>query len=397
MKQRILRYIKHIVFTALVGFVIFMIVLFYNGNSLKFNRNYSITSQHLQQEGPYITYEPDSTVILQYIQGTDSGGYYVTRNRLDTSTDVWVHYYPDSSTFRVAIDPARSFSPPSGRYDAPEKILAISDIEGGFDSFRSLLISNGVVDNELNWTFGKGHLVLAGDFVDRGYFVTQVLWLIYKLDQQAEVQGGRVHYILGNHELMNMQGDHGYAAGKYAYAASALGLKHFQLYDEKTTMLGRWMNSRNVIEKIGDYIFTHGGLHPDFATAGLSIEEINERVRSRYGWVYCPAKGHDRKQSDLLFDEEKSLYWYRGYFRNDVSEVEIDSLLNFFEAKKIIVGHTVQKHIRLLYDGRVIALDVQHAQEQWGSYFPEASTEALLIENDKFFCVDKDGERRELE
>lgn len=397
MKQRILRYVKHILLTALVVSIVGMGVLFYLGNSIKFNRNYSINSQYLHNEGPFIVYGADSTVTVNYLQGSDSIGYYIKSERLDSVDDVLVHYYPDSSAFQVTIQPKRTFQPPEVTYPKPEKILAISDIEGGFSSFRKLLINNGVIDSQLNWTFGNGHLVLAGDFVDRGYFVTQVLFLIYKLEQQAESYGGRVHYILGNHELMNMQGDHSYAAGKYSYAASALGLRHYQLYDPKTTLLGRWMSTRNVIEKIGDYIFTHAGLHPDFATAGLSLQAINDHVRSRYGWVYYPEKEKDKKINYLLFDEEKCLYWYRGYFKGDVSEDEIDSILKAFGAKRIIVGHTIQNHIRTLYDGRVVGVDVQHAQEQWGSYFPAATTEALLIENEKFYRVRDNGERTELE
>jgi len=40
-------------------------------------------------------------------------------------------------------------------------------------------------------------LVINGDLVDRGEFVTQVLWLLYKLEQQALAQNGMVHVILG--------------------------------------------------------------------------------------------------------------------------------------------------------------------------------------------------------
>jgi len=50
-------------------------------------------------------------------------------------------------------------------------------------------------------------LVLVGDCVDRGQEVTQVLWLIYKLEIAAKNKGGSVHFVLGNHEIMNFQGN----------------------------------------------------------------------------------------------------------------------------------------------------------------------------------------------
>lgn len=48
------------------------------------------------------------------------------------------------------------------------KQLAISDIEGTFSAFRKLLQGNNVIDDNFNWTFGDGHLVLTGDFLIGG-------------------------------------------------------------------------------------------------------------------------------------------------------------------------------------------------------------------------------------
>ena len=36
--------------------------------------------------------------------------------------------------------------------------------------------SLGIIDKNLNWKFGKGHLVVLGDIFDRGSMVTEVLW-----------------------------------------------------------------------------------------------------------------------------------------------------------------------------------------------------------------------------
>ncbi|MFZ6011442.1 MAG: metallophosphoesterase [Bacteroidota bacterium] len=396
MKTKILRYLKHISLTILALLLIGVAVLLYMGNSVKFNRNYAVNSENLDREGPYILYQQDSAVTVNYVQGTEKNGYAVKQEKKTSALTADVFYYGDSSSFTVDIDPRRNFSPEPGLYHAPGRILAISDIEGGYRSFRNLLINAKVADAQLNWIFGHGHLVLLGDFVDRGYFVTQVLYLIYRLELQAEKAGGKVHYILGNHEIMNMQGDHHYAAGKYSYVSSMLGLRQFQLYDSQHTFLGRWMHSKNVIEKIGDYIFTHGGLHPDFSTSGLSIDSINRVARAGYDRVYYPAQGSRRKESELVLSYEKSPFWYRGFFEDDLSDLAIDSLLDHFNGKQIIVGHTIQSRVRTLYDGRVIGIDVQHPQEQWGRYFPDVSSQALLIENGRFFRINDDGDREAL-
>ena len=64
-------------------------------------------------------------------------------------------------------------------YNMPEKLIAISDIEGEFEAFKQFLIANGVMNAKYQWKYGKGHLVTVGDFFDRGLWVTQTLWLIY--------------------------------------------------------------------------------------------------------------------------------------------------------------------------------------------------------------------------
>lgn len=49
-----------------------------------------------------------------------------------------------------------------------KKIAAISDIHGQYASMKQLLQTNGIIDTELNWIFGDGHLLIAGDVLDRG-------------------------------------------------------------------------------------------------------------------------------------------------------------------------------------------------------------------------------------
>lgn len=397
MKAKIILYFKHVLGTALVCFLAGFVYLLLSGNSVKFNRNYDINSEELNNEGPYYLYSGDSIVKEVYIHGTESQGYYTESTTIkDSIQKAHVYYYPDSSFFEVAVPVFASFTPEPSQYSAPDSLLIISDIEGGFASFRKLLQANHVVDSELNWNFGRGHLVLAGDFVDRGYFVTQVLYLIYKLEQQALLAGGKVHYILGNHEIMNMQGNDDYAASKYTYAASLMGLRYQQLYDPSTTFLGRWLHSKNVMEKIGNILITHGGVDPAVVKKNLSIEIINQENRMRYMEIKLPTRGADHEKNQLLFSSERSPYWYRGYFTGEVSEVNVDSVLQFYSVKHIVVGHTIQNSVRSLFDGRVIAIDVRHPQEEWGSYFPSPSSEGLLIVKEKLYRATSEGELEEL-
>lgn len=397
MKKSILLYLKHVLATVLVVAVAGFILLLLTDNNIKFNRNYAINSATLENEGPYYLYTADSSTKEVYVRGTMEQGYYTDEAIVtDSVRTARVFYYPDSTFFEVPVPLHASLKPEASQYNTPDKLLMISDIEGAFASFRKFLIANKVLDTNLNWIFGKGHVVLAGDFMDRGYFVSQVLYLILKMEQQALQAGGKVHYILGNHELMNMQGDDDYAAGKYRMVSSILTIDYDELFDNKSTFFGRWLHSKNVIEKIGDNLIVHGGLHADFAKSNLSLDSINEKTRRRYSTFVVPMMNSNRKEDELLFSTEKSPYWYRGYFKDKPTLESIDSVLNYFGAKRIVVGHTVQGSVRSLFNGRVIAIDVKHPQEEWGTYFPAAESEGLLIENNTLYRVNDKGEKEEL-
>lgn len=74
--------------------------------------------------------------------------------------------------FKVRLSKSKQTA---SEYPQPEKLLAVSDIEGEYDGFCRLLISAGVMDTRYRWTFGRGALVICGDLFDRGKQVNQEL------------------------------------------------------------------------------------------------------------------------------------------------------------------------------------------------------------------------------
>lgn len=269
-------------------------------------------------------------------------------------------------------------------YDAPEKLLILSDIEGEFGAFRALLIANKVIDEKYNWTFGKGHLVIAGDLFDRGSTVVEYLWLLYKLEQEAPLKGGFVHVILGNHDIMNLSGDFRYVQPRYTEHAALMKREYHDLYNESTE-LGRWLRTKNIIEKIGDLLVMHGGISPEVNVRAMPIADINARCRPFYATPHTEVP-----DSMQLFMGRSGVFWYRGYFAEPLATTEqVDSTLHLYGVKKIVVGHTiVDKKISTRYDGKVIAVDVnQH----------DGDHQALLIERGKYYRVDEKGEKELLD
>lgn len=293
----------------------------------------------------------------------------------------------DSSQFQVTVK--TQFTPPKSSYNDNGAILAISDIESNYGALRDFLISSGVINKNLDWTFGNGHLVLVGDMVDRGYFATQVLWFIYGLEQAAAEQGGFVHYIIGNHELKMMYGDYMATSPKYYHVAAILGKKQVELYDQNS-LIGRWMASKNSIEMINGNLFVHGGIHPDIAASALGLDEINGLLRANYYRAFSVRSAENDDQ--LFLSSITGPAWYRGYFREDLSQRQVESGLAKFGAKAVVVGHTLQSEITKAYQGKVFGIDVKQPSDH-RTDFPSGKSEGLWIEGEVYSRVLDTGEK----
>jgi hypothetical protein len=289
-------------------------------------------------------------------------------------------------------------------YAMPKKLIAISDIEGNFTGFYSFLLANKVIDKECNWIFGSGHLVLNGDFVDRGDQVAQVLWLIYKLEQQAEEAGGKVHYILGNHEIMMMQGNASYADFKYITVAKQISNNSSWesatkfLYSPQSE-LGRWLRTKNIIERIGTTIFVHAGLNIQHAAAKMDMKTFNQIARKHYG-VSLRKKYQDPKEQ-LTLNSITGPYWDRSlamdlknkllYAVNRINvkattQAELNNILAFYQASRVVIGHSVVGDIQTDYQGKVIKIDLKH-----GQIMNSGLTKGILFEQKQVFKLDDKG------
>ncbi len=304
--------------------------------------------------------------------------------KIDHQSPLYAHTDLHNQKFSIVLKKELMVQP--AEFENPSKILAISDIEGNFDAFRKLLQSNKVIDYQCNWIFGSGHLVLNGDFFDRGTQVTEVLWLIYSLEEKAKAAGGYVHLILGNHELMNLSGDIRYVHKKYKSNAEKMGMPYTDLYGVKTE-LGNWLRTKNIIEKIGDVLFVHAGVSQALNDCPLSLSEMNDLARPYYA-VDSLARKHNDKNLRLLYDYDLSPFWYRGYYKKDkkyfpASESQIDQTLNKFNVKHIVTGHSVVADTASTwFKNRIINIDTKH---EYGR------SEALLIENGNYYRVNDKG------
>jgi calcineurin-like phosphoesterase family protein len=392
MLKRISLYLFHIFSTLIVLLIVGLIILLSEDGGIHYGDN--PIKMTWDNDGPYVFYEGDSLLHVQYVHGKMDDGFYSTNDLypIDSAFKSKSYFNLDSTSFSFYID-ANAIQIPATKYSDDEPIFAVSDIESGYKTFRDLLLHNEIIDKDLEWNFGQGHLVLVGDFVDRGFSTTQTLWFIYKLEQEAQKVGGNVHFILGNHELKVMQANFEASSPKYAYLSYILKKQQHQLYNRQS-FLGRWMSSKNSLELINGHLFVHGGIHPKVAQLNFDIDQMNEFLRSRYYDGYFKQQQESAEQ--LLTSTQTGPNWYRGYFKDEtLTQKDVELGLDLFGAEAVVVGHTLQSKVNRSFNGIVIGIDVQHPND-YHKNWPKRSSEALLITDGKYFRVLADGEKIEI-
>lgn len=359
-----------------------------------FRREASLKSELF--DGPYIIYEGEKALVINSIEDNNEMKLILDDAIVTELQSVNVYksgFMPRK--FNVDIRKQHVIEP--FKYPFPDKIFALSDIEGNFNTCVNLLQQHNVLDQNLSWVYGEGHLVIIGDIFDRGNHQTELLWLFYKLEKEAKTAGGYLHLILGNHEVMNLKGDLRYVNEKYSIldslARKEIGINYTDLIGENSE-LGRWLRSKNSIELIGNMIFVHAGLSPKLMESNLSIDEINNVVR-----INLDKDNKEYNNVDSLIMKGNGPLWYRGYFRSadfeSSSEADVKNILDHFGAVNIVVGHTRFKKPAKFFDGSVIGINVNPPQDH-NFIIPPRQCFGIIIEDGKFFIADDNGYIREL-
>lgn len=291
--------------------------------------------------------------------------------------------------------PKYTYKPPI--LPAADRIIAIGDLHGDLKLTHRCLELAGVVDDKklngdkLKWKQwinpktgkpGTTVVVQVGDQIDRCrpteskkcYMAdatesdedndVTILRLMTELDEQASKVGDRLVSLIGNHELMNMQGDLRYVShkgltknGKYSVEDGKSARKSEFAKEE-----GHYMAcTRLPCVIVGDFIFVHGGIIKDFKD-GMKIKtrddmyRVNKIVRE---WVLSlidqdyvkdiiMSAGSGMTQDDAV----RSMFWDRTLGKitpknskdnrctNNLDDP--DSTFKVLNLKKMIIGHTPQ-------------------------------------------------------
>jgi len=343
--------------------------------------------QHLPNwtDGPYIRFQGKKKMVMYYLVNDSLACKSYLREKTIPFSNLPMKIKGignDTNTYTIYPPP----EPQADSFSRVKKIFVMGDVHGGYSGMISLLKANGIITNNLNWNFGEGHLVFLGDIFDRGDKVTESLWFIYHLTRQAAEAGGKVHYLLGNHEIMVLRKDYRYLPSKYYYLNDKLR-KDYSSHFGKNTLFGKWIRSLNSVVIIDRYMFVHAGISPEVFSQRLTPSEMNSIVKTYI------AKKPEKKDHNLekLLTGNMGIFWYRGLVEKNhaypmADPPFVDSLTNFYHVETIFVGHTNVPVITPLFNGKVIATDVPY-------YTFKAKPEAVLIEKNEIFRVSADGRR----
>ncbi len=299
------------------------------------------------------------------------------------------------------------------------RIVAIGDIHGDYEHYISILRRAELIDSRRNWIGRNATLVQLGDVVDRGPGSRKILDLLMRLESRSRRSGGRVHFVIGNHEAMNVTGDLRYVhEGEYeAFRTPSSKRARDQYFEVFKTRLknnsvegqdlifddayrekwnetyplgfvehrkawspkgkyGRWVAKRDAVLKLGDVLFVHGGIGHRYAN--WSIDQIN-------GAVEVALKTSTVDEQTILTDEEGPL-WYRNLSMvdEDSERSHVETLLEHFGVNHIVVAHTpLAETVIPRFGDRVLVIDVG-----LGSYYGRADA-YLEISGDTLTTVQR--------
>jgi diadenosine tetraphosphatase ApaH/serine/threonine PP2A family protein phosphatase len=308
---------------------------------------------------------------------------------------------------------AQSPAPSSCGIENVERIVAIGDVHGAYDTYLEILQTAGLIDRRQRWIGGKTHFVQLGDMVDRGPDSRKVLDLARKLEREAPSRGGgRAHILLGNHETGRMLGDLRYvSAGEYKAFVNAesedvrtrfatllspqdpegfakslpLGSAELQLAFGARGDYGRWLRTLNAVARINGIMFMHGGLSP--LVAATPCDDINAAVRRELTTDFQQTLAS--LQTSLAAGENGPL-WYRGLANQpDDFEPTVDEILKAQGAKAIVIAHTttLDGRVRVRFGGKVTQIDTGMLN---GQFYPAGRASALEIKGGQVTAIYQD-------
>lgn len=337
---------------------------------------YAVQHKPFYNEGPYVNILQDTTMVM-------------VRNFLDDGT--MVRQYTDTlclgdedSVFQIknlvgdkVYTCKRHFRADTAVFTGVEKVMAIGDLRYEEEGMIfEVLQAHGVIDAENNWSWGANHLVFLGNTIHKNSQITEYFWWLYHLEEQAEKAGGKLHILLGPNELRSVSRNN--RTGKQFFKNSRLNFlieQRDSLYLDGVynwgAFFGNWLRSKNVIVKINDYIYAHGGLSLRALESEMELNWINDNIRANLRGIR-----NSRKLGYInLENNPYNPALFKGYFGDQIKGMkgyqmtteEVDTLLTYYGAKGVVTGIIPAREPLQMHEGRVFVATTPLKREEKGT------------------------------
>ena len=319
-----------------------------------------------------------------------------------------------------------------------ERIVAVGDLHGDYDNFIKILKQPEIkiIDDDGNWIGGKTHLVQIGDVMDRGDEAKDIFDFLKRLAKEAEAAGGKVHILIGNHEelniinrafefenyvtvkqfvdfipeeyrqkrerkirrkigdsnLENTNSDSNLHPEIALFWENRLRTARLNRNSEEQTQYykgfidqyGEWILGFNVVIKINNIIFVHGGISRRNSTRTLKY--INNRTRLELRESMYQNLGKRSSQITIRRTEFRMQpngpLWFREYAtqKEDVYKDIVVEILNNLQADHMVTAHTpvaiADVNLMSKFDKKIWIIDTSISDA-----YEEGALSALIIED----------------
>lgn len=228
-----------------------------------------------------------------------------------------------------------------------DRIVVIGDLHGDWNVTKEIFLKAKLIDVNFRWIAYPQNTVVVqvGDIVDRGGRPDSIgdecseLKIMDFLDEchsKAKLYGGGVYCILGNHELMNVVGNFTYSTPMSIKCFGGVE-KRRDAFKPTGSIARRFACTRNVVLKVGSFLFVHAGIAPKHLTK--NIKEINQDMRD---YLTSPGSQFTPEFQEYYMAYE-GILWNREFSIGNPDCNKIQKVLNHFKVGSMIVGHTVQE------------------------------------------------------
>lgn len=269
------------------------------------------------------------------------------------------------------------------------RIIVFGDVHGDISRVTHVLYKMQIITPEFKWIAQPADTIIIqmGDqidsrqrTVDNGAWESlpdiEVLYFFDRLDRLARAHGGRALSLIGNHEFMNTLGVFDYVS---AYSLNRVPYR-YEKFAPGGSIASEILAKRNVVLKIGDILFVHGGfLKSHVLLCGGDLAKINETARKFFRNE--PLNAREKLWMSALLNDEEGLIWTRQYLLKTPEELELREVLGAVDCKKVIVGHNTVSS--MFMKGPICFTDAMFSR----AYGREEEVEILIIQNGDDYTV----------